>query len=472
LKNPEVKLPNNKSQAMSRLNKLKDRFKNDQSYQDYLTFMERIIKSGYAERVPDDELIQDNGDVWFLPHHGVYHPKKPDKIRVVFDCSAEFKGESLNRHLLQGPDLTNNLVGVLVRFRQERTAIMCDIESMFHQVHVNAEHRNLLRFLWWPDGDVNREPVEYRMTVHLFGATSSPGCANIGLKTTADKYKEEFGNAAASFVRHDFYVDDGLKSVPSPSEAIDLITKTKGLCERGGFRLHKLVSNSKEVLQSFPPEERASGIKDLNLDHEKLPVERALGVQWCVESDTLQFKNEMSERPATRRGVLSAVSSIFDPLGLLSPFVVEGKRILQKLCKQGTSCDEKIPDNLLPRWEKWQRNLPLLNALQLRRCYKPQVFGKIKTVELHNFSDASSYGYGQCSYLRLVDDQNRIYCTLVMAKSRVAPLKPITIPRLELTAALVSAKIGDFLQKELEYDEMKIRILLDGQQSCLGLYRE
>jgi hypothetical protein len=203
----------------------------------------------------------------------VYHPKKPDKIRVVFDCSAEFKGESLNRHLLQGPDLTNNLVGVLIRFRQERTAIMCDIESMFHQVHVNAEHRNLLRFLWWPDGDVNREPVEYRMTVHLFGATSSPGCANIGLKTTADKYKEEFGNAAASFVRHDFYVDDGLKSVPSPSEAIDLITKTKGLCERGGFRLHKLVSNSKEVLQSFPPEERASGIKDLNLDHEKLPVE-------------------------------------------------------------------------------------------------------------------------------------------------------------------------------------------------------
>lgn len=164
----------------------------------------------------------------------------------------------------------------------------------------------------------------------------------------------------------------------------------------------------------------------------------------------------MSERPATRRGVLSAVSSIFDPPGLLSPFVLEGKRILQELCKQRTSWDEKIPDNLLPRWEKWQRNLPLLNALQLRRCYKPQVFGKIKTVELHNFSDASSYGYGQCSYLRLVDDQNRIYCTLVMAKSRVAPLKPITIPRLELTAALVSAKIGDFLQKELEYDEMKI----------------
>ncbi|CAB4004899.1 Hypothetical predicted protein [Paramuricea clavata] len=271
-----------------------------------------------------------------------------------------------------------------------------------------------------------------------------------------NKLKDRFKNDQSYQKDYSTFMEGNIKSVPSPSEAIDLITKTKGLCERGGFRLHKLVSNSKEVLQSLPPEERASGIKNLNLDHEKLPVERALGVQWCVESDTLQFKNEMSERPATRRGVLLAVSSVFDPLGLLSPFVLEGKRILQKLCKQGTSWDEKIPDNLLPRWEKWQRNLPLLNALQLRRCYKPQVFGKIKTVELHNFSDASSYGYGQCSYLRLVDDQNRIYCTLVMAKSRVAPLKPITISRLELTAALVSAKISDFLQKELEYDEMKI----------------
>ena len=136
LKNPEVNLPNNRSQALSRLNKLKNRFRNDEGFQkDYVTFMEKVVKSGYAECVPENELDQDDGCVWYLPHHGIYHPKKLQKIRVVFDCSAEYKGESLNRHLLQGPDLTNNLAGVLVRFRQERTAIMCDIESMFHQVH-------------------------------------------------------------------------------------------------------------------------------------------------------------------------------------------------------------------------------------------------------------------------------------------------------------------------------------------------
>ena len=107
--------------------------------------------------------------------------KKLNKIRVVFDRSAEFKDETLNRHLLQGPDLTNNLVGVLFRFRQEPAAFMCDIESMFHQVGVAEEYRDLLQFLWWEDGDTSKDPVEFRMTVHLFGATSYPGCANYAL---------------------------------------------------------------------------------------------------------------------------------------------------------------------------------------------------------------------------------------------------------------------------------------------------
>lgn len=141
---------------MSRLNKLEQRFRNDEGFQKDVTFMEEVIKYGYAECVPKSELDQDDGCFWYLPHNGVYHPKKPQKIRVVFDCSAEYRGESLNRHLLQGPDLTSSLPGVLVRFRQERTAIMCHIESTFHQVHVNVEHRNLPRFLWWSEGNMGK----------------------------------------------------------------------------------------------------------------------------------------------------------------------------------------------------------------------------------------------------------------------------------------------------------------------------
>ena len=111
---------------------------------------------------------------------------------MVFDCAVEYESESLNKHLLQGPDLTNNLTGVLCRFRQETNAFICDIEAMFHQVKVNEEYRDLLRFLWWENVDLTKQPKEYRMTVHLFGATSSPGCANFALKSTANDYEAEF----------------------------------------------------------------------------------------------------------------------------------------------------------------------------------------------------------------------------------------------------------------------------------------
>ena len=142
-----VALPNNKEMALRRLEKLKRRLKNDPQYRkDYLKFMDDLMDNEHAERVPLNELTRSNDDVWYLPHHGVYHPKKPGKIRVVFDCSATFGGESLNQNLLSGPDLTNSLVGVLCRFRQNSTAFSCDIEAMFHQVLVNREHRNYLNF--------------------------------------------------------------------------------------------------------------------------------------------------------------------------------------------------------------------------------------------------------------------------------------------------------------------------------------
>ena len=141
------------------------------------------------------------------------------KIRVVFDCATEFKGESLNKHLSQGPDLTSTLTGVLNRFRQGQVGLMCDIESMFYQVYIAQvyiaeEYWDLLRFLWWENGDSSKDPIESRMTVHLFGATSSPGCANFVLKKTAQDSECKFGSAAADFLRNDFYVDDGLNPVP------------------------------------------------------------------------------------------------------------------------------------------------------------------------------------------------------------------------------------------------------------------
>jgi len=174
----------------------------------YRDFMDDLLRKNYARKMSNEELRQT--DTWYLPHHPVFHPQKPDKVRVVFDCSAKFRGSSLNDQLLQGPDLTNMLVGVLTRFWQEQVAFMSDIESMFYQVRVRPSDCNYLRFLWWSDGDIDKEPEEYQMLVHLFGGASSLSCANYALKRTAEDNKEDFDAITVETVKKNFYVDDCL----------------------------------------------------------------------------------------------------------------------------------------------------------------------------------------------------------------------------------------------------------------------
>ena len=244
-------LPNNRYMAKKRLDHLKRRFDKDEKYfKDYKKFIEDILHKGDAERIPQQELEKEN--VWYIPHHGVYHPKKPDKIRVVFDCSAKYRNTSINDHLLQGPDLINTLTGVLCRFRQEPVTFMCDIERMYHQFRVDGNDQDYLRFLWWPDSDIQNEEADFRMKVHLFGAASSPGCANYGLKKVANDYSTHCGMDAANFIINNFYVDDGLKSTATIDSAIRLIKDSRNLCSKGNLRLHKFISNSREVMASIP----------------------------------------------------------------------------------------------------------------------------------------------------------------------------------------------------------------------------
>ncbi|XP_041470023.1 uncharacterized protein LOC121419633 [Lytechinus variegatus] len=186
--------------------------------------------------------------------------------------------------------MTNTLTGVLCRFRKEVTAFMCDVKEMFHQFQVNKEHRNYIRFLWWLNGDVSRRLSDCQMNVHLFGATSSPGCSNFALKQIAKDYADEFVHDASDFIQNDFYVDDGLKSVSTEDEAIDLIMRTRKICERGRLHLHKIVSNSKNVMQSVPVDDRGKDLKELNLLQDTLPVEKALGVPVGNYDDQLRYK--------------------------------------------------------------------------------------------------------------------------------------------------------------------------------------
>ena len=205
----------------------------------YRDVIDDYIQKGHARKVPVHEMNPKAKPVWYLPHHPVFNAQKPGKVRVVFDCSARYKGTSLNDQLLSGPDLTNSLVGVLLRFHQEYIALMSDVKQMFHQVAVAAEDRDVFRFLWWPNGDLTKEPEAHQMQVHLFGATSSPSCRSFALRKTADDNQKDFDVQTIGTLNRNFYVDDCLKSVKTVDDALHLIKKLPQLLDRGGFHITK-----------------------------------------------------------------------------------------------------------------------------------------------------------------------------------------------------------------------------------------
>ncbi|XP_067030748.1 uncharacterized protein [Acropora muricata] len=229
---------------------------------------------------------------------------------------------------------------------------MADIQEMFHQVRVPECDRSFLRFLWWPNGDLSRGLIEYQMTVHLFGAVSSPACSNYALRKTADDNAQHFSCDVVNTIKRNFYVDDCLKSLPSVKDAITHVRELCRLLQRGGFRLTKWMSTSREVLESIPVKDRGQEIKKLDLQKDELPVERALGVQWRIEDDTFGFNVNLKPKAPTRRGILSVVGSVFDPFGFVAPFVLTGKKILQDLCRLKLGWDDEVPAEHGLRWQR------------------------------------------------------------------------------------------------------------------------
>jgi len=190
----------------------------------------------------------------------------------------------------------------------------------------------------------------------------------------------------------------------------------------------------------------------LDLQHHALPVERTLGVRWDVETDTLSFATCMKQKPMTRRGMLSIVSSVFDPLGFLNPFILPAKRMIQDLCRRKIWWDSPLSVSDEEPWRRWLDDLRKLDQLKLSRCLKPVGFGLVKAVELHHFCDASREAYGAVFYLRQLDEDGQVHCTFVISKSRVAPLRVTTIPRLELCAAVLATQLDRMVHHELDIE--------------------
>lgn len=438
LKN-ETPFPSNRALAHGRLMGLKAKFKRDPSYHKrYSEVMSEMLDRGFSEIVPTDESSPD-GRTWFIPHHSVI---QPGKLRVVFDCSSEFKGVSLNERLLQGPNLLNLLLGILFRFRLKPIAITCDISKMYYQFFVNPGDRDLLRYLWWENGDYHLEPVDHRMCVHLFGAASSPGVATYALRKIALDHGSKYSEEASTFVCRDFYVDDGVTSVSSVSAARTLIAETQSLLDEGGCKCHKVMSNSKEVLDCVRTEDQASFKED--------KFHKTLGLQWNVETDTFHFPLNFSngKDEMTRRGLLSILAKIYDPLGVISPLVHEAKLLLHEMCKDKLQWDDFLSGELLKRFKMWCSKCNEIREVVIPRCIclNKAMFSP----EMHHFADTSSTGYGACSYLRFHDENGVVHVAFMVGKCRVIPLKPVlSIPRLELVAAVLSVEIATKLRREV-----------------------
>ena len=443
-KNKDAEIPNKISVALSRLQGLKKSIIKRNLFERYNTEIMKLVEQGYAEKIQEDDVSQPSR-VWYLPHHAVINEKKPGKVRIVFDCASKYLGESLNDKCLQGPDLINKLLHVLLRFRENRYAIMADIEAMYHQVKIPTADRNALRFLWFDNkGDIKH----YRMTSHLFGGIWCASSSTYALRCTV-KDNEDVSPMVKDTVLRGFYVDDCLKSVDTRQEAREVIHGTRDLLRRGGFRLTKFVINDPELLSEIPEDDRAKEVKELQSGMES----KTLGVKWSVMTDEFYFKvhraNENTK--VTRRFMLSFVSSMFDPLGLVSPVLVTGKLLFQEATRFKIPWDEEVPTDLCNRWKCWLGTLLHLSELRIPRCLKPDNYDDA-VLELHHFSDASEKAYGCCSYLRCINKSGQIHTSLIISKHRVAPLKQITIPRLELQAAVLSAKIDAMLRKELDFN--------------------
>lgn len=445
---PRVSLPNNRRYVMGRLKSLHRTLdKNPQMRSHFMEFMQKLLDNHHAELAPP---IQDNKERWYLPFFGVYHPQKPSQIRVVFDSSAQFEGTSLNNVLLPGPNMNNSLLGVLIRFRKDLVAFTADIQQMFHCFLVREDCRDVLRFVWHRDNDLTKEVVDYRMRVHVFGNSPSPAVAIYGLRRAARQGEKLYGSDARHFTDRDFYVDDALKSVSTVDQAVDLLKRTQKMLAASNLRLHKIASNKAEVMNAFPVEDRAKDIQDLDLFVDDLPDQRSLGVKWSLMSDNFTFHVPQNEGPYTRRGVLSMVNSLFDPLGFLAPVTIQGRLLLRQLSAQASDWDSPLPEEMHEKWTEWRASLSHLSSIHVPRTYSSSSPSETQSIELCVFSDASVKAIAAVAYLRVTSADGSVELGFIMGKARLAPQPELTVPRLELCAAVMAVEMAEVVTEEID----------------------
>ena len=393
---------------------------------------------GHAEVVPPSELSTPNQ--YYLPMHSVTKASSTStKLRVVFDGSATTtSGMSLNQALHIGPTLHPTLGEILIKFRTYPIAVTADISKMYREVSLSATDKDLHRFLWraHPDDAI----TDYRMTRVTFGVSASPYLAVRTLQQTAKDHGEDHPVAAAH-VSTSFYVDDLLAGADTPEEAITLHKDLRNILLKGGFNLCKWRSSSDVVLSCIPTHlQETIPVKEMTESHTPSHP-KALGLEWDSRLDLMAPAIRPPEHyTTTKRGVVSDVSKTFDILGWISPAVLTMKLLYQQLWQLQTGWDEQIPTDLADQHSIWRQQLPTLSSKRLPRCYY-RTDAPVLTRQVHGFADASLKAYGAVVYVRSTYSNHPSMLSLMISKTRVAKLKPSTVPRQELCAAVLLTEL-------------------------------
>ena len=432
-------LGESRSQAVRRFLSLERSLCAKDEFEVFDTIMQEYLEMKHAEPVPTEDLEKPQHSVFYLPMHAVKKESSTTtKIRAVFDASAKSSSNtSLNDILLVGPTVHSPLIDVLLRFRLHRIALTADVSKMYRAIELIKTDRDLHRFVWRSKQD---EPLrDYRMTRVTFGVSASSFAANMSVKQNAIDHALEFPKAADA-VERAFYVDDCLAGADSVEEAICLHQQLLDLFTKGGFLLRKWSSSDPAVSNSIPLELRATQ----STHHIPSPEEytKTLGIEWNASLD--HFRLTVASLPATvnvtKRTLISDIAKIFDVLGWFSPSIIKAKILLQRLWESKIGWDDMLPPVIHQTWQQWTSELHLLAEKHIPRCYYPKD-ADVYTVQLHGFCDASEDAYAGVVYFRMQDTHGNVHLSLVVSKTKVAPIKRLTIPRLELCGAQLLARL-------------------------------
>lgn len=442
-KSDKANLGDSSQIALKRFISLENKFRKEPQFKEkYVEAFNENLKLGIIEEIPENEIIRD--PVFYLPHSGVAKKssKSNDKVRIVFDGSAKSSnGQSLNDNLLTGPNLQNDLFNILVGFRMHQIVISCDMEKMFLQVKVRDTDKDYQRLFWRPSEAV---PLKhYRITRLVFGLTNSPYTAMRCVRQIAEESKSVFPKVSQVLL-HDIFMDDILCGADTVEEAIELRKQLVLVLRESCFTLSKWVSNDIRVLCDPVHSER----KAVMLDFENTNDAKVLGLWWNPKTDTLHYRVQKPIIPErlTKRVMLSNIARLYDPIGIIAPLVIKAKILMQSLWSLKLGWDDVVPAEIRTAWETYVHELDCLNLLKIPRKVLPSPDSEN---ELIAFSDASLRAYGAIVYLKSTDKTGQVNLNLICSKTRVCPIKVETLPRLELCAALLAARMVHKLSNAL-----------------------